>query len=528
MQTEYCDKCGVLVPAAHIAEGRSFKIDGKIICGTCRQRSAAPAARPQMAAKALAGSKGSAAITSAIPAVKAAPLRSPAVAQPLKPSGPATAIPKKPAPAAPSAANRDTAVALPGAVSCDVCGLAIPPKHFAEGRAIRSAGKVICGVCQERPALSSLSGRNASVGGKTSTHNISVRSASGAANASISVRTPGSTRQEITSSTVISTRSTISAQHWICAGCGKALGKDALESGAGKLLQGRLTCAACVKKAPGVLAAAGIGWPVLAGVAALFGVGLIVFPGHAIFMVIIAAGLALLTGVLGFRLSGIMRIGLVAAGIVAMAGSFIALSQLGARNEQQQKMSAVAKEAGEIQALLQEEKFADAQGRFPALEEMAKAPPPRDGFITPEAERLVTETRAQLDAWVKKSYGVQGDVEAQVMMALIGVYPERTSTGEKRVRSIRVEGDKLLLTLYALSRPDSGKESRTPGAPNRDVLDEARGYLVLLFDKFPQFERAELKLEFPGDGPPPQTFNVDREQVSRLKSVRDPAEVLGN
>jgi hypothetical protein len=388
---------------------------------------------------------------------------------------------------------------------------------------VRSGGKTICGVCQERPLIAAFPSRPVAAGGKSPTR-VAMSAAKMAAAKS---NTAISARSEITLNTPITARTnSLSAQHWICASCGTLLGKDALNTGNANILEGRLTCNQCYKKAPSALAAAGIGWKFFASVVVLSGAGIGLFPGHSMFLGIIAGVLLVLTGVLGFRLRSVTRTAITLGGAAIVAGCFFSLSQLGEVNAQRQALDALKKEAANIETLLRNDNFAEAQGRLPALEEKAKLPAPQDGYISADAEKIVANAREQLDQWLKKSYALSG-LEGQVTMALLAVYPEKTATGEKRIRNIHIDGGNLALSLLALSRPSAADQPQT-STLDRDVMDEARGYLVLLFDKFPEFRSAELQLHYiPCPGcPTSHTFTVDREQAMRLKSVRDPAEIL--
>jgi hypothetical protein len=498
MLTGFCEKCGASLPLAAGAGAASF--GGQKICVACRKRGSRPDlasfSRPaiQKASAAANASRAAGAV-----AAPTATVRKPA-RPPAKPSVPAEKFISKKTFAPPRAGSTWVipAVAV-AAVSCDGCGQAFAPSHFDEGRIVRAGGKILCAVCQARAAAPPLPAAPPPVKPKSKPQpnsKIALKNAARVARPAFD-----------------------SAKRWICAACHKTLGRDAIGRGAGRLLRGRLICAACVKKSAGWFAPIRACRPHILAAASVFGLALTIFPGHVLFLAGLASTVAVLVGVLGFRLENIWRAALIGGGSLTLVLCLAGLSHVGQSKERQSALAALRQDAAGIETLLKADRFAEAQSRLPALEEKAG--------LSPEAEKIVTGIRRQLDAWAKKSYALAGRAETQVLMALLSVYPEKNGSGEKRVRGIRIDGDKLCLSLLALSRPPPDKDSRATasGRDNRyrDLLQEARGCLVLLFDHFPVFRRVELRMIFPAGS---QTFCIDREQAGALKSARDPAEAL--
>lgn len=276
-------------------------------------------------------------------------------------------------------------------------------------------------------------------------------------------------------------------QHWSCHSCGKTLSAERVAQGAGTLENGVLTCSECRRREQQRKASdrnKKLGF--VAGIAIL-GVAAIVSLSSFLFVLFLFAQGAIFVGALGFTLTGRTRLVLAAAGIIIAVCSMVAIRELKSRSETRKESAGLSEKALEIQDLLKKDRIADAQNRLSALNAVARD---RTGhFISPEAEKSMTEATKLIDDWFRSNYGELSPQERDVLARLMTLYPDKPGATVRRLNAVKVQGILLKLTVVLQEEPKDLK-----------VTEDVKDLPFNVFDLFPALMRLELQFVYAGAG----------------------------
>ncbi|MCW8131910.1 MAG: hypothetical protein KIS92_16305 [Planctomycetota bacterium] len=314
---------------------------------------------------------------------------------------------------------------------------------------------------------------------------------------------PGSTSTRIS----LGSRPATGASHWSCSSCKTSLPMDALVKGMAELQDGKLICARCSGKGQKKEAQRPFGWSVLGIGVAVFAVLSIVFPGQALLILILLSGGAIVVGGASFQMRALVRLVLVAGGILIGAGCIYAMAEIGSQREAREAQAEIDASIQQIEGLLKEDKYNEAQARFMAFDRAIRNP--QGMYRSPELAGHVTRLREKFGEWMKKHYGELSEKDQAALGMLLKAYPEGGSLGIKRYRAVRVD-DKHAVLAFAVSVDPESKD------PQREMLDKAKPVLTLLRESLAGAERIELSIGQNEDGSDAKTYTLEPQHLTRL------------
>lgn len=315
---------------------------------------------------------------------------------------------------------------------------------------------------------------------------------------------PGSTSTRIS----LGSRGAAGAAHWTCTSCKAPLPMDALVKGLAELQDGKLLCSRCIgkdqpkKEKPRVA-----GWKLLAGVVAVFAVISLIVPGQAVFIALLGSLCVIAVGAVSYQMRAVYRVALVVCGIVTAAGCVYGIAAINERKEAQKAQAELDKAVVEIEGLLKEDRFNEAQARFMAFDASSKNL--QGLYKTPQLAQKVAEINAKFEDWFKKRYGDLTEKDRVILSLLIKSYPEGGSLGVKRYKSLHLDGKKLTLS-FCVSVDADAKE------PLRAILDKSKTVIMGLGEHLKAIETVEFTVATDEEMGDAKTYTLERKQLDIL------------
>lgn len=328
------------------------------------------------------------------------------------------------------------------------------------------------------------------------------------------VSRPGST------STRISLGSRASgAAHWSCTSCKSALPMDALVKGLAELQDGKLLCARCIgkdqpkKEKPRIA-----GWKLAAVAVVIFAAISLIVPGQAVFIALLGSLCVIAVGAVSYQMRAVYRVALVVCGILSAAGCVYGITAINERKEALKAQAELEKSVAEIEGLLKEDRFNEAQARFMAFDASSKNM--QGLYRTPQFAQKVGEINAKFEEWFKKRYGEVTEKDRIILSLLIKSYPEGGSLGVKRYKSLHLEGTKLALAFSVNLDPDAKD-------PQRAILDKSKTVIMGLGEHLKGLGSVEFTVATVEDMADAKTYTLERKQLDMIM-LSDMTDLLGS
>jgi hypothetical protein len=291
---------------------------------------------------------------------------------------------------------------------------------------------------------------------------------------------PASSSTRAPRATASVTKSSI--RQWYCSRCNNIVSPEAVSSGEASLQGGQVVCPRCIRKAAEKARSKSLGRLALVAVGLGMAAVGIFAPAQFLFVAALCSACMAMVGVLGFTLSGNVRVVLTGVGVVFAAASFIALRSMNSSAEIDKATQVLRQDAQEVKQLVSSDQLADAQKRLDAMNVRAREADGR--FSSPAAEAVVTEARQSIETYIQNRYGQLDERERDVLKNLGSIYPDRA--GVQRFREIKVDGTTLRMTVLL------NEELR-----DNQIFDGLRELPFTIFQLFPVLQRVELKFLSP-------------------------------
>ena len=226
-----------------------------------------------------------------------------------------------------------------------------------------------------------------------------------------------------------------------CSSCGRALSYDSLSAGEAQLNDGKLTCSRCLKRSATERNYKALTLRIAIGAAVvLLAVG-VFFPSLALLVLAIGSGLAILTGLVGFTLSGRARAALTLGGACALGAAAFGIHNVNERKEAARLNVTLAADAEIIEQLIREGRAIEADQRLNQFKIAATAK--TGDYTTPEASATLQRLTQELDKWYAQTYGVSTPGDRALLQQLIFSFGEKTSGGRRRFLKSELAGERV-------------------------------------------------------------------------------------
>jgi hypothetical protein len=243
---------------------------------------------------------------------------------------------------------------------------------------------------------------------------------------------------------------------WKCSSCGTALGPQSVVQGTGIILEGKLICVDCVKGGKKRTASADINWNVIIGaVIAFAGVlgGVAIFiPGQVLLTILVIGVVLCLTGLLGFTMSRVVRLGTFAVGLTAVVFSGWGIKVLQDRERAKVSESTAVVEAKEIEKELSTDHVIEARHTIGEIQ--TRALKSGAGMISAADQKHVERLTDQIEAWTRKNFGELSKPEHGALFRLMGEFGSVTTSGARKFRAFKISDGAVSLTV-AVDPPDT-------------------------------------------------------------------------
>ena len=314
---------------------------------------------------------------------------------------------------------------------------------------------------------------------------------------------------------------------WNCTSCGKILGPQSTLQGTSILLEGMLLCVNCVKGrrnkanvvklSPKTLLLVGGAIVLALCIAAVF------IPGQVLMVVAALSVIAILTGAVGFTLSGTARLSAIAAGLTFLLGSTYGLVWVRTHIASAQTQHVAAAEEAQVNHLLEQGCVMEARRYIGGVE--LDAMKNNAGVPGPLEKALIARLNARVDDWIATTYGKLSQPEHDLLLSLIAKFGSLTmDTHQPFVRAVKIDGSTVKLTLGtdAASATRVAQNTET-GAP---LTDEVYRLYTAITAAARSAESIELTLV---SGPvksetPVKTYALDVKTLSEIPAM-DPAKL---
>ncbi|HYF52099.1 MAG TPA: hypothetical protein VEJ63_22000 [Planctomycetota bacterium] len=270
-----------------------------------------------------------------------------------------------------------------------------------------------------------------------------------------------------------------------CGRCGKVLDDNAVNSG-------RLICAECIeiekKKEAGQrltlkLAAAG-------GCLALV-IAAILLPQQAMFIVLLGGLGMCVLGFIGAGWARVARLGLISAGLLALAGGAFGLSNLQERAAAQAAEDLLSSEAANVEKLLADDELLNAQRALDALSNRIRENPQQ--YNPSQALAKLKALQGEIDKWFESRYPGLPPEGRSLLQGLMRSFPDQPGKG-RRIRSLKVDNKEV--SLEFVSAVEGGVEKGGPPGSDPRVM-EAKAVVLYVYDSLPYLSM--VKAEFGTD-----------------------------
>ena len=271
---------------------------------------------------------------------------------------------------------------------------------------------------------------------------------------------------------------------WGCEACLVPLSKEDIVGGHAKLTAGRLFCARCLRPGRARDAQARTLRTALLVLLGASAAAAPFFPGPVLFLLLLAGVSVALTGALGFSMCAQVRFALLGGGLAASAASLWALKGVYSQEDFLAERDAMRRNLAGIQVPLQEDRYAEAQGRLLVFESAAQRLPGQ--FVSRGAETAVREAQQLFERWFCERYGNLGADERRLLGLLFTRFSVRTASGALRFNEfhLEAEGRKIRLRACVDAEPGASDEGQRQG----------EAVLALLFAAAPRLQEVEVRL----------------------------------
>jgi hypothetical protein len=130
------------------------------------------------------------------------------------------------------------------------------------------------------------------------------------------------------------------------------------------------------------------------------------------------------------------------------------------------------RQASDARESLRRENYLEALGQARMLEERSWSK--SEGWVSPEAKGITATLQSDLDGWLRIHYRVTTPLECAILSSVLEGFPEYATPNTSRLASLRVEQNKVNLTL--VRPPEEPLHAQAAPSPNEQP-GPRRGHL---------------------------------------------------
>ncbi|HYF49265.1 MAG TPA: hypothetical protein VEJ63_07665 [Planctomycetota bacterium] len=213
--------------------------------------------------------------------------------------------------------------------------------------------------------------------------------------------------------------------------------------------------------------------------------------------------------------------------VVSVAVVAVVLQRSAQQQEIQQQVSELSAVGDKVSELLQKDQCLAALRQVRLLEDKAGK---IDEAHAQQARTMLDDAKQKVEQWFQRTYGNLDASEKKILTNLLASYAS-DSERPMQILSVRLEHGRLALRVVGSTPAIDTREARDTEPPpaadvaiSKDVrprhaLDEARHFLIYVFNSFAEVSLVEVQWLVQGKSEPEEfaNFSANRRQLARLE-----------